>query len=86
MKRPLAISMVVPMFYLTGFVKITFSVTKVSEQMLLLCSAYILEKPHKNIFYTKILFLSYSFSSMGAKQLKLAKNLPSHPPFVNCQI
>ena len=23
---------------------------------------------------------------MGAKQLKLAKNLPSHPPFVNCQI
>ena len=51
MKRPLAISMVVPMFYLTGFVKITFSVTKVSEQMLLLCSAYILEKPHKNILH-----------------------------------
>ena len=47
MKRPLAISMVVPMFYLTGFVKITFSVTKVSEQMLFLDGGQTIEISQK---------------------------------------
>ena len=45
MKRPLAISMVGPMLHLTSFVKIRFSVT--FELKFLLCSACILEKPHK---------------------------------------